>query len=83
MHRKLKVVMHPAGHVEVLLEQMQQADVDGALIIQPGNHKFDHSYVSSVLAKHRNKFVGALLADPTTVRTVKCADIQSTVMRPE
>ena len=30
---------------EKLLEQMDKAGVDGALIVQPINHKFDHSYV--------------------------------------
>ena len=59
-----------AGHVEVLLDNMKSANVDGAFIIQPGNHLYDHSYVSSVLRAHPDKFVGALLANPTTVRTV-------------
>ena len=47
---------------------MKEASVDGALIIQPGNHQYDHSYVISVLRQHPDKFVGALLANPTTVR---------------
>jgi predicted TIM-barrel fold metal-dependent hydrolase len=33
--------------------------------VQPINHKFDHSYVSSVLQKYPSKFVGCCLADPT------------------
>lgn len=41
--------------------------MSGALIIQPGNHKFDHSYVTSVLKAHPDKFVGMLLANPTEV----------------
>ena len=55
------------GHVEVLLEAMRAAKVDGAFIIQPGNHLYDHSYVTSVLRAHPDKFVGALLANPTSV----------------
>ena len=47
---------------------MQSAKVDGAFIIQPGNHLYDHSYVTSVLRAHPDKFVGALLANPTSVR---------------
>jgi hypothetical protein len=39
--------------------------VSGALVVQPANHQWDHSYVSSVLAAHPTKFVGCLLADPT------------------
>ncbi|KAG6422434.1 hypothetical protein SASPL_119006 [Salvia splendens] len=38
------------GHVEFLLECMGQAGVDGALIVQPINHKFDHSYVTRLLS---------------------------------
>jgi hypothetical protein len=57
-----------AGHVEVLQQAMRDAEVDGALIIQPGNHSYDHSYVTSVLRAHPDQFVGALLANPTTVR---------------
>lgn len=59
---------HAAGHAEVLLESMKEASVSGALIIQPGNHQFDHSYVTSVLRAHPDKFVGMLLANPTEVR---------------
>ena len=56
------------GHVEVLLSAMDAAGVSGALIIQPGNHLYDHSCVTSVLRAHPDKFVGALLANPTSVR---------------
>ncbi|CAA2995114.1 4-sulfomuconolactone hydrolase [Olea europaea subsp. europaea] len=52
------------GHVGYLLECMEEAGVDGALIVQPINHKFDHSYVTSVLKKHPYKFVGCCLANP-------------------
>ncbi|KAG0614585.1 hypothetical protein M758_6G188200 [Ceratodon purpureus] len=44
---------------------MAEAGVDGAVIVQPINHKFDHSYVSSVLKMYPEKFVGMCLADPT------------------
>ena len=54
--------------MEVLLSAMDAAGVSGALIIQPGNHLYDHSYVTSVLRAHPDKFVGALLANPTSVR---------------
>ncbi|XP_058103064.1 uncharacterized protein LOC131246719 isoform X4 [Magnolia sinica] len=45
-------------------ESMEEAGVDGALIVQPINHKFDHSLVTSVLKKYPSKFVGCLLANP-------------------
>ncbi|ERN06286.1 uncharacterized protein LOC18434478 [Amborella trichopoda] len=43
---------------------MEEAGVDGALIVQPINHLFDHSLVTSVLKKHPSKFIGCLLANP-------------------
>ncbi|KAL8520221.1 hypothetical protein ACS0TY_010946 [Phlomoides rotata] len=52
------------GHVDFLLQSMGEAGVDGALIVQPINHKFDHSYVTSVLKQHPSKFVGCCLANP-------------------
>ncbi|XP_058103066.1 uncharacterized protein LOC131246719 isoform X6 [Magnolia sinica] len=47
-----------------LTNSMEEAGVDGALIVQPINHKFDHSLVTSVLKKYPSKFVGCLLANP-------------------
>ncbi|XP_059445842.1 uncharacterized protein LOC132177506 isoform X2 [Corylus avellana] len=52
------------AHVDFLLECMKEAGVDGALIVQPINHKFDHSLVTSVLEKYPTKFVGCCLANP-------------------
>lgn len=48
-----------------LLLVTQEAGVSGAMIVQPSNHLYDHSYVTSVLQEHPDKFVGCLLADPT------------------
>ncbi|KAG0570907.1 hypothetical protein KC19_6G196300 [Ceratodon purpureus] len=53
------------GSANFLLKNMAEAGVDGAVIVQPINHKFDHSYVSSVLKMYPEKFVGMCLADPT------------------
>ncbi|XVE50073.1 hypothetical protein DITRI_Ditri01bG0131900 [Diplodiscus trichospermus] len=52
------------GHLDFLLQCMEEASVDGALVVQPINHKFDHSLVTSVLKKHPSKFVGCCLANP-------------------
>ncbi|MBA0798851.1 hypothetical protein Gohar_009405 [Gossypium harknessii] len=52
------------GHLDFLLQCMEEASVEGALIVQPINHKFDHSLVTSVLKKHPTKFVGCCLANP-------------------
>ena len=52
------------GDAEFLLELQADAGVDGALIVQPIHHGFDHSYVNDVLAKYPDKFVGMALVDP-------------------
>ncbi|KAL6190630.1 hypothetical protein ACLB2K_037024 [Fragaria x ananassa] len=52
------------GDVDLLLKSMEEAGVDGALIVQPINHKFDHSLVTSVLKKYPSKFIGCCLANP-------------------
>eukprot|EP00897_Mesotaenium_endlicherianum_P004750 jgi/Mesen1/4302/ME000022S03589 len=53
------------GDVDFLVENMRSAGVEGALIVQPINHKFDHSYVASAIQRYPGKFVGCCLADPT------------------
>ncbi|KAF6137927.1 hypothetical protein GIB67_041800 [Kingdonia uniflora] len=50
--------------VDFLLKCMEEAGVDGAMIVQPINHKFDHSLVTSVLKKYPSKFAGCCLANP-------------------
>lgn len=44
---------------------MQTAGVDGALIVQPINHKYDHTYVSDAIKRHPTKFKGMMLHDPS------------------
>ena len=48
-----------------LLAKMKDANVKGALIVQPINHKFDHSYVLNAMKEHPTKFKGMLLHDPS------------------
>ena len=48
-----------------LLQQMDANSVDGALIVQPAIHKFDHSYVLSAIQSHSDRFKGMLLHDPS------------------
>ncbi|XP_002968753.2 uncharacterized protein LOC9650966 [Selaginella moellendorffii] len=52
------------GSIQLLLDKLCEANVAGALIVQPINHKFDHSYVTSVLQSHPEKFVGCCLGNP-------------------
>ena len=37
------------GSTQLLLTKMDNAQVDGALIVQPINHKFDHRYVNKAI----------------------------------
>ena len=48
-----------------LLKQMDANGIDGALIVQPINHKFDHSYVIDAIKSHPDRFKGMLLHDPS------------------
>nr|CAB3495382.1 unnamed protein product [Digitaria exilis] len=52
------------GDDDLLLQCMSEAGVDGALLVQPRNHMFDHSLVISVLKKYPSKFIGCCLANP-------------------
>ncbi|KAJ6809998.1 uncharacterized protein M6B38_157245 [Iris pallida] len=53
------------GDVDLLLKCMLEAGVDGALIVQPINHMFDHSFVTRVLKWYPSKFIGCCLANPS------------------
>lgn len=48
-----------------LLAQMSEAGVDGALIVQPINHKYDHRYVTDAMKNHPDKLKGMMLFDPS------------------
>jgi len=48
-----------------LIETMKSCGVAGALIVQPINHKYDHSYVAEAIAAHPSVFKGMMLHDPS------------------
>ena len=48
-----------------LIEKMNESGVDGSLIVQPINHKFDHSYVVSAIQSYPERLKGMLLHDPS------------------
>lgn len=52
------------GSVNALMRQMDANGVDGALIVQPINYKFDHSYVLQAIQKHPKRFKGMYLHNP-------------------
>ena len=52
------------GNAEFLLGLMDDAGVDGALIVQPIVHGFDHTYVDDTLVQWPDRFTGMCLVDP-------------------
>jgi len=57
--------LRDAASTDQLLAQMADAGVEGALIVQPINHQYDHSYVlHEALQQHPTKFKGMLLHNP-------------------
>jgi predicted TIM-barrel fold metal-dependent hydrolase len=54
-----------AASTATLLDQMDANKVTGSVIIQPINHKFDHSYVTNAIEKHPDRFKGMLLHNPS------------------
>lgn len=62
------------GDAEFLLDLMDNADVDGALIVQPIVHGFDHSYVDDTIAQWPDRFVGMCLVDPQAPDPVSMLD---------
>jgi predicted TIM-barrel fold metal-dependent hydrolase len=51
--------------VSSLLQHMENADIDGALIVQPINYLYDHSYVLNAIQQYPSKLKGMLLYNPT------------------
>ena len=47
------------------IEEARKAGVNGALVVQPANHLYDHSYVAQALQAHPTFFRGMALANPT------------------
>jgi predicted TIM-barrel fold metal-dependent hydrolase len=52
------------GSTIALLDRMDAANVVGALIVQPINYKFDHSYVMNAIQQHPKRFKGMMLHNP-------------------
>eukprot|EP00210_Caulerpa_lentillifera_P009505 g9065.t1 len=52
------------GNTDYLVELMDEAKVDMAMIVQSSTHGFDHSYVKKAMDDFPDKFMGCLLANP-------------------
>ena len=64
-----------------LVEQMEKSGVSGALIVQPINHKFDHSYVIDAMTKYPDRFKGMLLHDPSLPESEAVSQLEDLVLK--
>lgn len=62
------------ANAAALLQQMQQAHVDGALIVQPIHYSYNHSYVHHALIEYPNRFKGIMLYDPSITEETKAIE---------
>mmetsp|Transcript_38506 Transcript_38506/g.94724 ORF Transcript_38506/g.94724 Transcript_38506/m.94724 type:complete len:347 (-) Transcript_38506:114-1154(-) len=65
-----------AATVESLLGDMDKSGVAGALIVQPINHKFDHSYVEECMKKYPSRLKGMCLANPNQTPEAACSELR-------
>lgn len=65
-----------AGSTDDLLQAMDTANVQKALIVQPINYMFDHTYVTSALSHHPTRLFGIALANTTVPPQQACAEMQ-------
>ena len=57
--------LQKAATPSAFIARARDAGVSGALIVQPANHLYDHSYVKKALIDHPAFFRGMCLANPT------------------
>jgi len=62
--------------VEKLLHEMDAAGVSGALIVQPINHKYDHSYVEAAIKANPARLKGMCLLNPCQSAEEACAELE-------
>jgi len=73
--------LESAGSTSALLKQMDDSGVTGALIVQPINHKFDHSYVIQSIKDHPTRFKGMLLHDPSLSKDDAVSRLEDLVLK--
>lgn len=62
---------------ESYIAAAREAGIIGAVIVQPANHMYDHSYVSRALKEHPGFFRGVALANPALPVTDALADLDA------
>jgi predicted TIM-barrel fold metal-dependent hydrolase len=70
-----------AASTNSLLEQMDANGVDGTLIVQPINHKYDHSYVMKAIGKFPRRFKGMLLHNPSVLPDVAVSQLENLALK--
>ena len=65
-----------AATYERLAASAQASGVAGALIVQPANHQYDHSYVTAALRAHPELYRGMCLANPTLAPAAAAAELE-------
>ncbi len=55
------------GSVELLIDTMNEAGVDKAVIVQPSNYLYDNRYVAESMRRYPGRFAGVALVDPHAV----------------
>ena len=73
--------LQDAASTANLLKKMKENGVDGALIVQPINHKFDHSYVAAAIQNHPETFKGMLLHDPSLSPEVAVSTLEDLALK--
>jgi predicted TIM-barrel fold metal-dependent hydrolase len=65
-----------AAATSELISHMDRHGVTGTLIVQPINHKFDHSYVERAIRQHPHRFRGMMLHDPSMTASEATARVR-------
>ena len=74
-------VLADRGSTAALLREMANSGVDGALVVQPINHKYDHSYVASAIEAHPDRLKGMLLHNPSLSPEEAVSRLEDLVLR--
>lgn len=69
--------LQKAATAEAYIARAREAGVAGALVVQPANHMYDHSFVTRALKEHPTFFRGMGLANPTAPVAEAVAELEA------
>ena len=61
----------------LFVQRAKKANVHAALVVQPANHMFDHSYLTEAIQTYPTFFKGMLLANPNLTEKEAVANIEN------